>query len=384
MRYYIIAGEPSGDLHGSNLVAAIKGNDKKAVFRGCGGDMMKNQGVDLLFHYRRMAYMGFAEVALNIDKVLTNIKKCKEDLLQFAPDAVILIDYPGFNLRIAKFAHRHKIKVFYYISPQVWAWKKHRVNQIRSHVDKMLVILPFEEQFYRNHNVDAAYVGNPLLDELSKERKGTANDYFKRNKLSKDEKYIALLPGSRRQEVRKMLPAMLKVVPEFPDYHFVVACAPSIDEDFCKTLIGDTHNVSIVKAQTYDVLQNSYAALVTSGTATLETALLMIPEVVCYSTSRTSYLIARYFAKVKYICLVNLILDKPVVKELIQGDLNKDNLVEELSKLLNNPKHQRRLLEDYDALRQRLGGEGASQRAADIITDMMLMSVEHKAQHHLD
>lgn len=384
MKYYIIAGEASGDLHGSNLVAAIKNNDNKAVFRGCGGDLMKNQGVDLLFHYRRMAFMGFAEVAINIDKVLTNIKKCKQDLLEFAPDAVILVDYPGFNMRIAQFAHRHNIKVYYYISPQVWAWKKHRVNQIRKYVDKMLVILPFEEQFYRNNNVDAVYVGNPLLDELSKERRGSAVDYFKRNKLNKDDKHIAILPGSRRQEVKKMLPAMLEVMPEFPDYHFVVACAPSIDEDLCKSIIGDKKNVSIVKAQTYDVLQNSYAALVTSGTATLETALLMIPEVVCYKTSRSSYLIARYFAKVKYICLVNIILDKPVVKELIQGDLNKKNLVEELNKILNNPKHQRKLLEDYDTLRQKLGGEGASQRAADIITEMTQMSVEHKAQHNLD
>lgn len=383
MRYYIIAGEPSGDLHGSNLVAAIKGNDKKAVFRGCGGDMMKKQGVDLLFHHRRMAFMGFAEVALNIDKVLTNIKKCKQDILDFAPDAIILIDYPGFNLRIAKFAHQHKIRVFYYISPQVWAWKQHRVAQIRRYVDKMLVILPFEEQFYRNHNINAVYVGNPLLDELSKERKGS-DDFFKRNKLNKNDKLIALLPGSRRQEVRKMLSVMLEVVPEFPDYHFVVACAPSIDEDLCKTIIGNTPNVTIVKAQTYDVLQNSYAALVTSGTATLETALLMIPEVVCYRTSQSSYLLARYFAKVKYISLVNLILDKPVVKELIQGELNKKNLVVELDKLLNNQKHQRKLLEDYDALRQRLGGEGASQRAADVITEMTQMSVQFKSQHNLD
>lgn len=384
MRYYIIAGEPSGDLHGSNLVAAIKKNDSKAVFRGCGGDLMKEQGVDLLFHYRRMAYMGFIEVAININKVLANINKCKQDIVDFAPDAVILVDYPGFNLRIAKFVHSLKIKVFYYISPQVWAWKKHRVNQIRKYVDKMLVILPFEEQFYRNHDIDATYVGNPLLDELSKESRNTSDDFYRRNKLNKNDKIIALLPGSRRQEVKKMLSSMLKVVPEFPEYRFVVACAPSIDESLCQSIIGDTPNVTIAKAQTYDVLQHSYAALVTSGTATLETALLMVPEVVCYRTSRSSYLIARYFAKVKYISLVNLILDRLVVKELIQGDLNKKNLVDELNKLLNNPKHQRKLLEDYDMLRQRLGGEGASQRAADIITDLTQASLEHKSLYNLD
>ena len=384
MRYYIIAGEPSGDLHGSNLVAAIKNNDSKAVFRGCGGDLMKEQGVDLLFHYRRMAYMGFIEVAININKVLANINKCKQDIIDFAPDAVILVDYPGFNLRIAKFVHSLKIKVFYYISPQVWAWKKHRVNQIRKYVDKMLVILPFEEQFYRNNDIDATYVGNPLLDELSKESKNTSDDFYRRNKLNKNDKIIALLPGSRRQEVKKMLSSMLKVVPEFPEYRFVVACAPSIDESLCQSIIGDTPNVTIAKAQTYDVLQHSYAALVTSGTATLETALLMVPEVVCYRTSRSSYLIARYFAKVKYISLVNLIMDRLVVKELIQGDLNKKNLVDELNKLLNNPKHQRKLLEDYDMLRQRLGGEGASQRAADIITDLTQASLEHKSLYNLD
>jgi len=260
MRYYIIAGEPSGDLHGSNLVAAIKNNDSKAVFRGCGGDLMKEQGVDLLFHYRRMAYMGFIEVAININKVLANINKCKQDIIDFAPDAVILVDYPGFNLRIAKFVHSLKIKVFYYISPQVWAWKKHRVNQIRKYVDKMLVILPFEEQFYRNNDIDATYVGNPLLDELSKESKNTSDDFYRRNKLNKNDKIIALLPGSRRQEVKKMLSSMLKVVPEFPEYRFVVACAPSIDESLCQSIIGDTPNVTIAKAQTYDVLQHSYAA----------------------------------------------------------------------------------------------------------------------------
>ncbi len=384
MRYYIIAGEPSGDLHGSNLVEAIKNNDSKAVFRGCGGDLMKKQGVDLLFHYRRMAYMGFVEVALNIGKVLTNIKKCKQDILDFAPDAVILVDYPGFNLRIARFARLNKIKVFYYISPQVWAWKKHRVNQIRKYVDKMLVILPFEEQFYRNNDVDATYVGNPLLDELSKDPKGNNDDFFKRNKLNKDDKIIALLPGSRRQEVRKMLTPMLKVVPEFPDYRFVVACAPSIDESLCQSIIANMPNVTIVKEQTYDLLQHSYAALVTSGTATLETALLMVPEVVCYKTSRSSYLIARYVADVKYISLVNLVLDRPVVKELIQGDLNKKNLVAELDKLLNNSKHQRKLLEDYDTLRQILGGVGASRRAADIITEMTQTSLEHKLLYNID
>ena len=370
MRYYIIAGEASGDLHASNLVAEIKKKDKKAEFRGCGGDKMKAQGVDLLKHYRTMAYMGFVEVAVNLRKVLGNIAQCKKDILDYQPDVVVLVDYPGFNFRIADFAHKKGFKVIYYISPQLWAWKRRRVKKIKRSVDKMLVILPFEEEFYKRYGVDVTYVGNPLLDEMAKY--GTANRsiFLRRNSLGEKREIIALLPGSRKQEVKRMLPVMLKMVPRFPDYQFVVAGVSSLDKDLYKGIMGTT-DAFFVENQTYELLQNSSAALVTSGTATLETALLTVPEVVCYKATDFSYRLAKAMIKVKYISLVNLVMDKAVVKELIQGDLNEDNLAEELDLLLHNGKRQRRMLEDYDELRDRLGNAGASEKAATAICDAL-------------
>jgi lipid-A-disaccharide synthase len=370
MRYYIIAGEASGDLHASNLVAEIKKKDKKAMFRGCGGDLMKAQGVDLLKHYRTMAYMGFVEVAVNLRKVLRNIAQCKKDIVDYQPDVVILVDYPGFNFRIAKFAHEKGFKVFYYISPQVWAWKRRRVRKIKASVDKMLVILPFEEEFYKRYGVDVTYVGNPLLDEMAKF--GTANRsiFLRRNSLGEKREIIALLPGSRKQEVKRMLPVMLKMVPRFPNYQFVVAGVSSLDKDLYKGIMGNT-DAFFVENQTYELLQNSSAALVTSGTATLETALLTVPEVVCYKATGLSYRLAKSMIKVKFISLVNLVMDKEVVKELIQGDLNEENLAAELELLLHNGKRQRRLLEDYDELRDRLGNAGASEKAAALICDAL-------------
>ena len=370
MRYYIIAGEASGDLHASNLVAEIKKKDKKAEFRGCGGDKMKAQGVDLLKHYRTMAYMGFVEVAVNLRKVLGNIAQCKKDILDYQPDVVVLVDYPGFNFRIADFAHKKGFKVIYYISPQLWAWKRRRVKKIKRSVDKMLVILPFEEEFYKHYGVDVTYVGNPLLDEMAKY--GTANRsiFLRRNSLGEKREIIALLPGSRKQEVKRMLPVMLKMVPRFPDYQFVVAGVSSLDKDLYKGIMGTT-DAFFVENQTYELLQNSSAALVTSGTATLETALLTVPEVVCYKATDFSYRLAKAMIKVKYISLVNLVMDKAVVKELIQGDLNEDNLAEELDLLLHNGKRQRRMLEDYDELRDRLGNAGASEKAATAICDAL-------------
>lgn len=370
MRYYIIAGEASGDLHASNLVAEIKKKDKRAEFRGCGGDKMKAQGVDLLKHYRTMAYMGFVEVAVNLRKVLGNIAQCKKDILDYQPDVVVLVDYPGFNFRIADFAHKKGLKVIYYISPQLWAWKRRRVKKIKRSVDKMLVILPFEEEFYKHYGVDVTYVGNPLLDEMAKY--GTANRsiFLRRNSLGEKREIIALLPGSRKQEVKRMLPVMLKMVPRFPDYQFVVAGVSSLDKDLYKGIMGTT-DAFFVENQTYELLQNSSAALVTSGTATLETALLTVPEVVCYKATDFSYRLAKAMIKVKYISLVNLVMDKAVVKELIQGDLNEDNLAEELDLLLHNGKRQRRMLEDYDELRDRLGNAGASEKAATAICDAL-------------
>ena len=368
MKYYIIAGEASGDLHASNLVAEIKKKDKKAEFRGCGGDLMKAQGVELLKHYRTMAYMGFVEVAVNLRKVLGNIAQCKKDIVEYHPDVVILVDYPGFNLRIADFAHENGLKVVYYISPQIWAWKRRRVHKIKRSVDKMLVILPFEEEFYRRYGVDVAFVGNPLLDELAKVGTGNRSIFLRRNSLGERREIIALLPGSRRQEVKRILPIMIRVASHFPDYQFVIAGISSLDKSLYKDIIGQS-DVFFVENQTYELLQNSSAAMVTSGTATLETALFSIPEVVCYKATGFSYRLAKWMIKVKFISLVNLIMDREVVKELIQGDMNEDNLVKELDQLLHNGKRQRKLLEDYEELKDKLGNVGASEKAAGIICE---------------
>ena len=368
MRYYIIAGEASGDLHASNLVAEIKKKDKKAEFRGFGGDLMKAQGVDLVKHYRSMAFMGFVEVAVNLRKVLGNISLCKKDILEYQPDVVILVDYPGFNFRIANFAHENGFKVIYYISPQVWAWKRRRVRKIKKSVDKMLVILPFEEEFYKRYGVDVTYVGNPLLDELAKFGSTNRSIFLRRNSLGERREIIALLPGSRKQEVKRVLPVMLKAISHFPDYQFVIGGVSSLDKSLYKEIIGNA-DVFWIENQTYELLQNSSAAVVTSGTATLETALLSVPEVVCYKSTGLSYRIAKRLVKVKFISLVNLVMDKEVVKELIQNDLTEDNIVKELEQLLHNGKRQRQLLEDYDELKERLGNAGASEKAAEIICE---------------
>ncbi len=370
MKFYIIAGEASGDLHASNLVAEIKKKDKKAEFRGFGGDLMKAQGVELVKHYRTMAYMGFVEVAVNLRKILGNIAQCKKDILEYQPDVVILVDYPGFNLRIADFAHKKGFKVYYYISPQVWAWKRRRVQKIKKSVDKMLVILPFEEEFYKRYGVDVTFVGNPLLDELAKVGTGNRSIFLRRNSLGERREIIAMLPGSRRQEVKRTLPVMLKAASHFPDYQFVIAGVSSLDKSLYKDITGNS-DVFFVENQTYDLLLNSSAALVTSGTATLETALLSVPEVVCYKATNFSYRLAKWMIKVKFISLVNLIMDREVVKELIQGDLNEDNLVKELDQLLHNGKRQRQLLEDYEELKDKLGNVGASEKAAEVIVESL-------------
>lgn len=366
MKYYIIAGEASGDLHGSNLIASIKRKDPRAKIRAWGGDLMKKQGATLVKHYRNLAFMGFVEVLMHLRIILNNFKFCKKDVLRFAPDAIILIDYPGFNIKVAKFAHKHNIKVYYYISPQVWAWKRRRVHILKKVVDKMLVILPFEKPFYEEYNVDAHYVGHPLLDEMIKLKPVNRKVFLKQNKLDPKKEIIALLPGSRKQEVSRMLDIMLKTIKLYPDYQFVIACAPSLPEEFYKSIVGE-ENVHLLFNKTYQLLQLASAALVTSGTATLETALLYVPEVVCYKGNAISYHIAKKLIKVKYICLVNLIMDKPVVKELIQNDLTVENIKRELDLLLQNPRKQRALLEDYDELRHVLGNAGASDNAASII-----------------
>ena len=319
MKYYIIAGEASGDLHGANLIASLKKKDTRAKIRAWGGNLMKKQGATLVKHYRDLAFMGFVEVLLHLRTILKNLSFCKKDILKYKPDAIILIDYPGFNLKIANFAHKHNIKVYYYISPQVWAWKKRRDYTIKEVVDKMLVILPFEKDFYDDYRVDAHFVGHPLLDELSKVRYINRSNFARQNKLDPKKEIIALLPGSRKQEVTRMLGIMMKVMDKFPEYQFVIGCAPSLPESFYRELVGN-ENVHLVFNKTYQLLQVASAALVTSGTATLETALFYVPEVVCYKGNKISYLIAKNLVKVKYISLVNLIMDKPVLIELIQND----------------------------------------------------------------
>ncbi len=374
-KYYIIAGEASGDLHAANLIAEMKKADPDAEFRAWGGDLMQKQGVELVRHYKTMNYMGFVEVAVNLRKVLGNISFCKKDIEEYKPDALILVDYPGFNLRIAEFAHEKGFKVFYYISPQVWAWKRRRVRKIKQSVDKMLVIFPFEEEFYRRYGIEVTYVGNPLLDELAKFGPGNRSIFLRRNSLGEKREIIALLPGSRTQEVKRMLPTMLKVTSQFPEYQFVVAGVSSLDVNIYKKMIG-TMDAFLVMDQTYELLQCSSAALVTSGTATLETALLSVPEVVCYKATGFSYRLAKWMVKVKFISLVNLIMDKEVVKELIQGDLNVDNLVKELDQLLHNGKRQRQMLEDYEELKDRLGNVGASEKAAEVIMEAVRLKTK--------
>ncbi|WP_449389192.1 lipid-A-disaccharide synthase [Chryseobacterium lineare] len=364
MKYYIIAGEASGDLHGSNLMKALKQKDPAADFRFWGGDLMAKQGGKMVKHYRDLAFMGFLEVAMNLRTILNNIKFCKDDIKNNRPDVLILVDYPGFNLRIAKFAKELGIKVVYYISPQLWAWKEGRVEIIKKYVDEMMVILPFEEDFYKKHGVHSHFVGHPLLDAISTLEDINVEKFKTENGLNEKE-IIALLPGSRKQEVEKMLQMMLSVRSYFEDYQFVIAGAPSLTKDFYETYVDD--NVHFVSNKTYDLLRCSKAALVTSGTATLETALLNVPEVVCYRGSKISYAIAKRLVKnIKYISLVNLIMNREVVKELIQNDLNTNNLVAELKKILETEKRFE-VFRDYELLREKLGGKGASENAAEVI-----------------
>ena len=364
MKYYVIAGEASGDLHGSNLIREIVSKDSAAKVRAWGGDEMEAAGATIVKHYRELAFMGFIEVLLNLFTILRNIKFCKRDISEFKPDVLVLIDYPGFNMRIAEWAKKEGIKVVYYISPQIWAWKKGRVHKLKRDVDRMLVILPFEPEFYDRYNMPVDYVGHPLLDAVDK-----LSDAEKAlpKTLNSDKKIIALLPGSRKQEITKMLSVMLKMVSAYPEYQFVVAGAPSQDERFYKTIMQG-YDVTIVFGETYALLSHAHAALVTSGTATLETALFEVPEVVCYKGNAISYMIARWLVDIKFISLVNLIADRELVRELIQGDLNVGQLKVELDKCLNGA-HREKLIADYKLMKERLGGGGASEKAATIIVE---------------
>lgn len=361
MKYYIIAGEASGDLHGSNLIKEIKILDDRAEFRCWGGDLMKEQGAVLAKHCKELAFMGFVEVLANIRTIMRNIRFCKQDILEFNPDVLVLIDYPGFNLRIAEFAKQQGFKVVYYISPQIWAWKQSRVHKIKRFVDRMIVILPFEKDFYKKFEFNADYVGHPLLDAIEGYKFRDVPEIRNNN----EKPLISVLPGSREQEIKKMLPVMMSVCKHFPEYRFLVAAVPSLPVDFYKNLIGDS-DARIVYAGTYEMLRASKAAMVTSGTATLETALIGTPEVVCYKGNYLSFRIAKSVVKIKYISLVNLIMDTEVVKELIQQEFTEKNLVKELTKILRKENNQE-LKEKYKGLREILGGKGASAKAASIV-----------------
>ena len=358
MKYYIIAGEASGDLHGSNLIKELKKLDNSSHFRCWGGDLMSQECNDLVKHYKDYSHMGFFEVFINLKKILNNLSFCKKDIKKYNPDVIIYVDFPGFNLRIAKWAKKNKFKNHFYISPQIWAWKQNRIKTIRKVIDRMYVILPFEKKFYSSINFNVHYVGHPLLDVIKTNKNAALN--------RGQEKIIALLPGSRDQEIKKILPEMINIIKNFKNYSFYICAAPSQKKSTYLKYIKDNNieKVKIVENQTYEILSKSSAALVTSGTATLETALFKIPQVVCYKSSWISIMIGRFLLRnLKYISLVNLILDKEVVKELIQENLNEKNLTSELKNILEG-ENRNNMLKSYNELINKLGNKGASEKTA--------------------
>ena len=365
MKYYIIAGEASGDLHGSNLLKALFKEDPNADVRFWGGDLMQQVGGTLVKHYKDLAFMGFAEVVMNLKTIFRNIDFCKKDILAFNPDVIIFIDYPGFNMRIAKWAKEKGFDTHYYISPQIWAWKENRITAIKRDVNHMYVILPFEKDFYeKKHNYKVHFVGHPLIDAVNQFKEADVVDFRKKYNLDSRE-IIALLPGSRKQEIERLLSVMLSVVNDYPQYQFIIAGAPSQPYEFYKKFINQ-ENVKFISNDTYSLLNHSYAALVTSGTATLETALFKVPQVVLYKANNISYQIAKRIIKLKYISLVNLIMDKQIVTELIQDDCNTKKIKQEFEKVINNPSRAQ-MLENYTSLINVLGKEQASEKVVHIL-----------------
>jgi lipid-A-disaccharide synthase len=361
MKYYIIAGERSGDLHGSNLIKELKRQDKDALIRCWGGDLMKKAGGELAMHYKETAFMGLWEAIANTRKILGQLSFCKKDILSFKPDAVVLIDYPGFNLQIAKFTKEKGYKVIYYISPKIWAWNKGRIKTIKAYVDLMLVVLPFEKEFYQKYDYQVEYVGNPVLDAVKAHR--VSLDFFEKNELPDDKTIIALLPGSRQQEIEHMLPVFCETALFYPDYHFVLAAVKHVDPGLYAP-VSSINNITLVYERAYDILAYSDAAVVVSGTATLETALWDVPQVVVYKTSGFTYFLAKMVVKVKYISLVNLIADKEVVKELIQHDMKVEFVAKELNEILTNKERRQFIVSEYNKIKEKLKDGKASYLAA--------------------
>ena len=372
MRYYIIAGEASGDLHGSNLIKGIHEVDPSAQIRCWGGDLMKEAGAELVKHYKEGAIMGFVEVVANLGKLARNLKNCKEDVLSYNPDVLILIDYPGFNFRIAEFAKKNGIRTFYYIAPKVWAWKEKRVYRLKQFVDRLFIIFPFEIEYFKKWGINAIYRGNPLLDSVDNcpFANETRTEFAQRVGVDPQKKTVALLAGSRSGEIKYLLPRMIEVARKHPDYQFLMACAPSMEKEFYEKIIGkSTTNIKLLFGQTYPILRNSDAAIINSGTASLEAALIGVPQVVCYGGNEISYQIAKRVVKLKYISLANLIMNKGLFKELIQHDCTPDKISRELDLLVNDSNYRAKMLQDYRDVREVLGGKGASAKVAQAMID---------------
>lgn len=358
MRYYLVAGEASGDLHGSNLIKGLKALDKQSEFRCWGGDLMKAEGAVLVKHYKESAIMGFVEVLANLNKITSNLKECKKDIESYHPDVLILIDYPGFNFRIAKFAKKRGLKVFYYIAPKVWAWKESRVHKLRKFTDRLFIIFPFEIDYFKKWGIDAIYRGNPLLDSVD-------NYQYHQLDFTSQKPLVALLAGSRRSEISYLLPRMIEVAKRHSEYRFILAGAPSIEKSYYESfLIPAKSDIELISGDTYSILKQAKAAIISSGTASLEAALLRTPQVVCYGGNEISYQIARRLVKLKYISLANLIMNKGLFKELIQHDCTPDNISTELQRLINNTEYRQKMIDDFDRVREVLGGKGASDKVA--------------------
>ena len=363
----MIAGEASGDLHGSNLIKGIKEVDSCAQIRCWGGDLMKEAGGDLVKHYKEGAIMGFVEVVANLGKISRNLNYCKKDILEYNPDVVVLIDYPGFNFRIAEFAKENGFRVFYYIAPKVWAWKEKRVHRLKKFVDRLFIIFPFEIEYFRKWGIEAIYRGNPLLDSVDNYSRANESreEFFARTGLDASKESVALLAGSRKGEIKYLLPRMMEVARKFPQNQFIMACAPSMEKEFYESIIGkECSNIKLLFGETYSILRHCRAAIINSGTASLEAALIGVPQVVCYGGNEISYQIAKRVVKLKYISLANLIMDKGLFKELIQHDCTPTLISQELEKLLHDNAFRGKMMDDYAQVREVLGGKGASAKVA--------------------